>query len=424
MKNRDIIQSTITKASRDSLAANSGFLLISTLLSSGTGFIFWIIAAKLYDQQMIGIATTIISTVGLVVSLGRLGLDQTMIKYCSGERKSTIFYSIVWVELIITMLMGLFFILNLSWLSPDISVTKGETSIILGILFFSTFIDICANCFIALRDSKLYVVMNLLLSIKCIFLLLLVNFGLSGLLYATLFSQIISSAYCIYTLKQKHINYSAIDFGFIRKAFDFSATNYLSSLLISASMGIMPLIVLKNIGATGAANYYMVSALTNFLFMIPIAFSTSFFAEASNAVSNDNLLIKSLKMNYLVFVPLLITTILFGGFFLNLIGEEYAVDSVDLLRMMALSGIFYPLFRLNLSLKKVAGDNWGLIRDSTIFFLLLIGTNIIFSSQLGLNGIGVSYIISYGVVGIIAAYSINHYFLKNVESLKIKESEG
>ena len=66
---------------KDPLYKNSFFILLTMVISGLFGFIFWIIAAKFYSQEEVGISTALISAVTLISILSYLGLDQSIIRF-------------------------------------------------------------------------------------------------------------------------------------------------------------------------------------------------------------------------------------------------------------------------------------------------------------------------------------------------------
>src|SRR6266487_4951401 len=59
----------------DAVYRNSLFFMASALILSGFGFVFWIIIARLYNTENVGIATTLISIITLLSSFTILGLN-------------------------------------------------------------------------------------------------------------------------------------------------------------------------------------------------------------------------------------------------------------------------------------------------------------------------------------------------------------
>ena len=83
------MKSKIKAIFKDSLYSNSLFLMISTGVMSVFGFVFWIICARLFTAEEVGLATTIISVMGLITSFSLLGLGTGLIRYLpNSERKN------------------------------------------------------------------------------------------------------------------------------------------------------------------------------------------------------------------------------------------------------------------------------------------------------------------------------------------------
>jgi len=53
----------------DPLYRNSLFMAFTSVFNAGCGFFFWMIAARLYTVEQVGLATALISALGLVVLL-------------------------------------------------------------------------------------------------------------------------------------------------------------------------------------------------------------------------------------------------------------------------------------------------------------------------------------------------------------------
>ena len=85
MRGNILMKKTISKfynyLANDSLYRNSIFLMLSTGMMAVFGFFFWIINARLYSAEQVGIGTTLISIMTLISSFSLLGLGNSLIKY-------------------------------------------------------------------------------------------------------------------------------------------------------------------------------------------------------------------------------------------------------------------------------------------------------------------------------------------------------
>ena len=75
----------------DRFYLDSFLVFVSTLILSGLGLLFWIVAAKIYPDGDVGIATAILSTITLIMSISRFGFDQSIIRYFPVEDKGKVF---------------------------------------------------------------------------------------------------------------------------------------------------------------------------------------------------------------------------------------------------------------------------------------------------------------------------------------------
>jgi len=66
---------------KDPLFRNSLFIILASALGGAFGFIFWVLAAKIYPKEDVGIATALISSLSLVILLSRFGLNQSLVRF-------------------------------------------------------------------------------------------------------------------------------------------------------------------------------------------------------------------------------------------------------------------------------------------------------------------------------------------------------
>ncbi|HYL40138.1 MAG TPA: oligosaccharide flippase family protein [Candidatus Binatus sp.] len=54
-------------------------LLLSQLLTAGVGFVFWLIASRIFSQSDVGFASAVVSGISLVGAVGAMGLGTMLI---------------------------------------------------------------------------------------------------------------------------------------------------------------------------------------------------------------------------------------------------------------------------------------------------------------------------------------------------------
>ena len=60
------------------LMTNSLFLILSSMLNSGVGFVFLVIIARIFTSEQIGFASNLITTLSVLTTISIFGLDDTI----------------------------------------------------------------------------------------------------------------------------------------------------------------------------------------------------------------------------------------------------------------------------------------------------------------------------------------------------------
>jgi O-antigen/teichoic acid export membrane protein len=395
---------------RDPLYRNSFYILLTLFFGAVLGFVFWIIAAKIYSQSEVGINTALISAVSLIAVISFLGLDQSIIRFFPERNQFKVLVTSSIVIMFSTILFGIIFVLGINIWSPELALIKNNLLAFFVSLVAFSLTTPTANAFIALRKGKYYFYQNLFMNLRVVLVFIpflgslgiFLSFGISSLI-ALIFSFIF-----IYRLKIKRTSDEKIlkiDWGFLRDSFHFSAGNYFYVLFATIPIYLLPIIVLNVLGSAQTAYYYIAYTIASFLFMISAAFSTSLFVEGSHGESLRKNTIKSLVAIFLILIPLAIILYFFGGYLLGLFGKNYTIG-FDLLRVMVISSFFYAICQVYFSIGKVQKNIRDLIIISLLIFILLVGLSYFLMLQFGILGVGYAWIISYFVGSIFVMVKI------------------
>lgn len=395
---------------KDPLYKNSLYILLTMVTSGLCGFLFWIIAAKLYSQEDVGISTALISAMSLITVLSTLGFDQSIIRFFPDGNKLKILTTSTIVITIATLIFGVIFVAGINIWSSKLAIVQ--------YILFPFFISIVAfsltqptsQVFIALRQSKYYFYQNIFLALRVVLIFIpflgklgiFLSFGISSVI------AIIFSFYFIYKFKLdkiKHESYLSIDWSYIKESFRFSMGNYFFVILFTIPGYILPIMVLNVLGSEQTAYYYIAYTLGSVPFMISAAFGTSLFVEGSHGESLRKNTLKSSFAIFLVLTPITLVMYLFGGYFLGLIGTSY-VNGTNLLKVIVVSSFFYSICMIFFSIRRVQKKMGDLIVISGIIFLLLIGLSYPLMIKFGIIGVGYAWLISYFVASVIILIKI------------------
>lgn len=380
----------------DSLYKNSFFIMLTSISNAGFGFFFWMLAAKLYPKEDVGIATALISSMALLVMLSRFGLDQSIIRFFPECDKSRVFSTSVIITTLSAVLFGIIFLAGIDIWSPELGMLKEHLFLYLTFLAVNSIATLTGVSFLALRKGEYYFLQSLLVGSRVLLLFPLVFFGALGIFSSAGISFTLASLLSAFFLFRFGIKPSGMDREFLNDSLHFSAGNYIAGLLMTAPNQILPIMVLNVIGAEEAAHYYIAFAIASILFMIPGAFSTSLFIEGSHGESLKRGTLKSLSAMLSLLTPAVMLLYLYGDILLGIIGKSY-VEGFELLRIFALSSFFVAICRVYFSIKKVQKDVKGLVFLSALIFVLITGLSYVFMLEFGIVGIGYAWMAGYGL---------------------------
>lgn len=389
----------------DPLFKNSFFILSSNVMGIIFSFLFWLVAARLYPKEDVGVATALLAAASLLILLTRFGLDQSIIRFFPHGNKDRILSTSIAVSTAFALLLGVVFIMGIDTWSPDLQIVKLYPLIFLGILGIESTTHYVGLSFLAMRKSEYTFIRNLFAGMRIVFLYPLVFFSALGIFSSYGLAIMLSFLVSLIFLARVGIKPARIDRPFLRESFRYSSGTYVAGLLALLPAQILPLMVLNVLGATETADYYIAFTMTSVLFIIPQSVTMSHFVEGSHGESLKTITKKSLAVILATLTPAVILLYVFGGFFLSLIGKSY-VEGLDLLRIMILSSFFVAFQQTYLSIKKIQKDIKELIAISALSFVLLVGLSYILMLEFGIVGIGYAWVLGYGVLALIIGIQI------------------
>jgi len=398
------------------LFSNTFFIYLNTIINSLLGFIFWIIAARIYTQSDVGIGATVISSIALLASLGDMGLGTTLIRYLSSvENGRADFFNVSGLIVIIsTSIITLLFLFGVYLWSPDLGFLIERSYLFSLFLFVSVgfslmqFID---RLFIATQASQILVARNFLANLIriCVLILFGKKFGVSGFLLAIGFSVIVTFIISLALFIPKVLAGYKLNVGFnlslILEKVSYSLSNHLSQVLWNAPPLLYPLIILYILTPEDNSVFYICWMIANVLFILPNALSSSILAFVSNnEKENSNKLVLILLISCSILFPIVIVMFVFSKYILGLFGQEYISSGITLLRILIISIFPYSINSFILVLFRVIEYIRGIVLLSTLIFVFCIVLIIMFASSSGLIGIGKGWVISQSICSLISIY--------------------
>jgi O-antigen/teichoic acid export membrane protein len=333
------------------LFQDSFFLVMNTLVMTLSGFIFWVVVARVNSPQDVGISSTIISAILLIGLLSMFGLNYSMIRFLPGSKDPVnLINSCVMLTLVACLILASIFLAGLKVWSPKILFLQENALAVTCFALVSllwTLTSISEYIFIARQKSEYVLYKNLVYAALRICLPIvaaLLIAGVYGIVGSWGLAIAVSLlAMIVFFLPKAQPDYRprlSINANLIRELVPYAFGSYSISLFGAGPRLLLPLIVLNVAGASENAYFFIAWSLAELTFSIPVATSLSLFSLGSNAMDSFHKEIgKSLKITFLFIGPAAIVFILAGYWILMVFGQVYATHSLLLLQILALSSL-------------------------------------------------------------------------------------
>jgi O-antigen/teichoic acid export membrane protein len=395
------------------LFRNATYLVGSTSVMAVLGFLFWVFVAHLYAPAQIGEASALIAVTTLLSTLSLLGLNAGLLRFLPQSRNQsrdinaatiivagvTVFASILYV------LVGNRFGGNLSLLAS--SWHKFAFVILMVTVSLNTLTD---AVFIANRKAQYHTVCYSGFGVVKLFLpLVLIPFGSLGIFLAYIGAVVVSLAASYYLMWRRcdyHFN-ARPNWQVIKNTRAYATHNYIGGVLAGLPSQLLPLLIIRRLGAADVAYFSMAWMMANLLYIIPTATTQSLMAEGSFAPDEQAFhMRRTIKMLVKILVPAVIFSILIAPSLLRIFGANYEKNATTIFQLMALSTIFLAVNAIGTTLLNFEKRTAGIISVQTITLIVTFVAALLLMKY-GLPGIGMAMLL-----GNVASNLVHFYLYK------------
>jgi O-antigen/teichoic acid export membrane protein len=399
---------------RSPLYRNSFFLMLTTVVTSGLGFFFWMVVARFYTEAEVGWGSAVISAISLLAILSVPGFGAALIRFLpKAENPQDMINSCLTISGAIAVVLAVVFVAGLDAWSPALVFIKENPIFAAGFVFFvlaQTLYGAIASVFIARRraDFTLYksAIFSLLkIPLPILLVLFFHTFGIAASWGIAAAVALAVALFCFVPRVQPHYRpVPNLNLSIVGGMWRYSAGSYVARLFNSAPALVLPVMVVNLLGAEQNAHFYVAWMIAGLLFAIPAAVSNSLFAEGAHF--EDDLwsnVVKSLKFVFVILVPAVVLVLLVGRWLLLLFGEGYSDNGLLLLRILSVSSLFAGVSIIYTATLRVEArmKELGLIYGF-ITFASLLGSYFIMPAY-GMAGIGYVW---FAVQGVVCLYAI------------------
>ncbi len=406
------VQAAYMLFAKDSLFRNATFLMASTAVMSVLGFVFWVFVAHLYTPTDIGIASTLISITSLISNLSLLGLNSGIIRFLAGSKKpSQDINAAAIIVTCVTLLAAAAYILVSTALDGGTSLLDGTwPKVAFIVLMTSVSLNSLTDAvFISNRRGEYHTIGYATFAIvKLLLPLVFVPFGATGIFGAYILAMIASLAVSYY-LMHRGCNYHLLtmpDWKLLKQMRGYTFHNYIGVVLAGLPAQLMPLLIIRDLGAASVAFFSMAWTMANLLYIIPSAVTQSLLAESSyDARQLARHLKRTVRLLSLLLIPAITVAILVSPHLLAIFGPQYRQNGTVIFQILALGTLFMAVSSVGNTLLNIERRTWGIVGVQVVTVTTTAVAALVFI-RFGLIGVGLAFL-----AGNIAA-SLTHLWLR------------
>lgn len=402
-----------------SLYRNAVYLVINSAVLALTGFLFWVVAARLYPASDVGLASAAIAAVGLVVLLSNFGLQFGLGGFISSsKRKGEIINSCLTIAGLGAIAFSLIFLAGLDIWAPHLLFLREDPVIFAGVIVFAIALSskgILDFCFIGERRAGFTLAKNIVFGVGRLPLLAILalgfhfhSMGIFGSWGITLIAALGVGLFLFAPKVQKGYRpFPVIKKKVVNELLHFSLANYVARFFEAAPSVILPLMVLTLLGPESNAYFYIGFTVASALGTIPFAASLSLFAEGSyDEVEIREHARRSLKFILVLLIPAIILMLLLGEKILLIFGGAYSQSATRLLWILAVSALPHSIAHVYFGVRRAQKKMKGVIGLFILQAIMILSLSYLLLPQFGILGVGIAVLISSGVLALIAGYPL------------------
>ena len=391
---------------RDELYVDSLWLLADALSLALFGFLFWTIAAAMATPDQVGIASTLVASAELLMTISILGFDTTLIRFAAsnGER---LINAVLTLSGGFIVLLTFLFLLVVPLIVPRLSFLQDP---ILGLLFT---LFVLSHLVFTLLSGALIGLgeITLLLTKDMFFNLFKVGgvFFLAGLGAFGIFSSwMVASAIAIIVIMVfSRINFKPlVDRGVLKNLWAFSLVNYASNFLALVPQTILPLLITVLLEPSFTAYYYVSWMIASVIFFVPHSVSKKLLSvsDLGRERQEENKR-KAILYSFLLLAPILLIVLPFAHLILLVFGPSYSLYATQLLHILIVSSIPFAINTIFIALMNARRNLFAVFSTHLVIIATTLILSVIFIER-GIQVIGSAWLFSQGAVSLYTAREV------------------
>lgn len=405
---------------KNSLYNNAFYLMLNSAAASFLGFVFWSVTTRYFTPVQVGIGTALLSAANLLVFIGNLGLETSLVRFIpeSGENTNNFINSTLTTAVVVTTAGLCIYLFGIKVWTPALSFIRNGIVLISIFIFTSIMIGLSGlldQCLVAGRAARFVFYKNLAAGLMKIPLpLFMVPLGSMAVFVASGLS-VTSGVFLAFFVFLPRIYpcYRPIptwDRSLLEPVIRFSLGNYLSNFFVYGINLLFPLLIIQRLGPEYSAYFYIAWMLNSVVAVVAGGMSNSLFAEGANEPEKFSAnLRRSLKITMLLLIPVIMGCYLVGPLLLKLFGADYHNNAKILLRYLAVSNFPGAIGYFFITANQIHKKIHLILIQAGMSFILILGFGYYFMGLYGLAGAGMAFLLAQLIIAFLVIVPLWKY---------------
>ena len=399
---------------RTPLYRNGYALIAGSVFTSGIGFFYWVIAARIYTPEIFGINATLISTMTFLSNIANLNLGSLLVRFIpgSGKRLPRLVITIYCLSIVIALIAtGIFLLVQPIWASK---LTMLQTDPIFVAWFV---ISTALWCVFVLEDSVLTGLRqaiwvpfeNLTFSLLKVVLLFALaataaesifwSWTLPNLLLVPLITLLLFGRLIPRQVKAQPETTTPLS---LRTGVRFAGNDFIGSLIGQALGSLLPLFVLAKLGAAQAGYLSVAMMVSTSLNLVTSNIGSSLLAEAAaDETRLADYSYKALMHTLRLLVPAVLLFVVGAPLLLEMFGKAFTAQATLLLQLMCLSALPTTVNTLRSNIQRVRMKTGTIVVQIVAISGITVSVAFMLVGRMGINAIGVAWLAGQGIVALV-----------------------
>jgi O-antigen/teichoic acid export membrane protein len=396
------------------LAVNAIALMAATIGANGLGLVFWAVAAHLRPPAVVGQASAAVAALTLLTMIAELNLTNVIVRLlpAAGRLGTYLVGRAYLVVIFLSLVAGLVYCF--SGLGRHV-VTGGwpqylEFTVMVPVLAVFALED---SALTALRLAPAVAAENISTAIVRIILLPILFVTAMGAVWSWVLPALAAAVIVNSLLFGRALPAHGRVPGTLpprRRLLSFVAGEYAGNICATASVQVMPLIVVWRLGPAAAAYLTLPWLIASGITLVLWNVSASFVVEAAGSHGHPGTLLRrSLLLWGGIVASAMIICVAGARPLIELVGAQYVAEGVPLLRLVGLTAPFTAVIVIYGTLVWLDQRVWLLAGFQAVAGILLLVLALALLPRLGLIAVGWAYLGTQAALAVaVAPFTVRH----------------